>query len=499
MLIVWILLIVAACAVLVLLREFFALWVPLAFAINKQAAGRTALACKLYARVIATPCLLSDSVRRDARFRLSWLLMEEGRFDEAAALLRSSLQVRLPAAAESNIRQRLAEALEGAGHAGEAQEERDRAAKLLSGASDSAEKAMAEAGMLQKNQRFEAAYAAFERGLSQIPIANSEQRARVMTQLGLAAFNAGRPADAVRWSERAIALNPRGAVLMTALSTAGLGYAGLGKLEQSEQARLRALELATRAGNKDAAARYMAQVAETRRRRGQLVEAMQMCERALGLTVAARRSVYATQYEYLCNWGRFEEAATVLNQAQSAHGFPTPSAQQRMSAVFDCETALILAERGLPEQAPPHMAKGLAGLHTDTKTSARYQAGKVWILALIGQKQAARLEAERIEFSLDGFAVDRATQRIMLAALGRAWVELEDPARSLDCWQRYQALEPDPIMQPRGYYFVGECLRRLGDLPGAKAALQQAVDLNIDCHHAALARKRLAAWQQEEI
>ncbi len=474
-----------------LLREFGRIWVPLSLAINAQARGRHDAACRLYRIVIAKPTRLSEVAKRDARFRLSWLLMENGEYAEAVELLQTNLKARCAPTVESNARQRLAEALEGAGQMEAAEAERTRAGALLDATPNTAGKLLSEADMLSKQQKFTEAYAAYERGLVLVPSANTALRARVMAQLALSAFNCGQPQQAIQWGEQAVALKPGLTILLTAHSAAGLGYNALGQLEQAETHQTRALEIATNAGNQDSAARFTVQVAETRRRMGRLVEAMQMCEQAAGMSIRQRRSVYAVQYEILSNWGRFDEAAQVLEQAQRAQQFPTPSMQKRMQAVYVCETAMLFGERGLPEQGWPMLAEGLEGLRNDTKTATRFRAGGVWLLALLNRRDEVFAQAADVEAGMGDFAQDPATRRILIGNLGRAFHVLAEYERSLDCWRQYLALSPDPVLQPRGYYYAGSCLYHLGDTNEAKAMLEKALAFGIDTVDANRARRLL--------
>jgi tetratricopeptide (TPR) repeat protein len=170
--------------------------------------ARKEAAARLFQVVLAKPALFGIRVKREARFRLAWLRMERGEHEAAAELLRENLTARVPLAVEANTRQRLAEALEGAGQVEAAEAERRRVGELLTGAKDDAERLLSEAKMLNSQQRFAEAYAALERGLAQIPEANSAARAKTMVQLANTAFNAGKPEETIRWGEMALQLKP---------------------------------------------------------------------------------------------------------------------------------------------------------------------------------------------------------------------------------------------------------------------------------------------------
>ncbi len=488
----WVLLFLVILTVCVLAREFWALWVPYAAATSLVARGRKDAARRVFERVIATPTLLSKGVRHEARFRLSWLFMENGHYEEAVTLLQTCLQRPLKPAVAANIRQRLAEALEGAGRAGEAQAERVLAGSVLAGAATDAEKLLAQAAMLNKQQKYQEAYAAYEAGLALIPAANKLVRAKVLVQLALAAYNMGEPQQTIDRAEQAIALQPELTIHMTAHSAAGLGYVSLGQLDRAEEHRTKALEMATRAGNKDASARYMVQLAEVQRRRGKLMEAMQLCQQAASLTVKERRSVYAVQYEILSSWGRFEEAADALEQMQRAQGFPTPTMQKRIQAVTYCEKALLLAELDQPEQALATMQEGLADLSNDHKLTTRFEAGRAWIQALLGQADEARAQMRDLEARLPDFAQDPGTQRIVYGALGKACFALNDYAQGVTFWQRYLDCSPDPVMMPYACYHQAMCLLRMDDKTGAQRLLEQAVAFNLDTNGSRRAQRQLA-------
>jgi hypothetical protein len=56
-----------------------------------------------------------------------------------------------------------------------------------------------------------------------------------MMRLVLSSYNAGRPADTVRWAEAVIELAPNYAARVGARRMAAAGYRGLGRLDEAER------------------------------------------------------------------------------------------------------------------------------------------------------------------------------------------------------------------------------------------------------------------------
>lgn len=455
----WFLLLGVVCLLLFLGLRAWKARLLCALAVSAAARGHKEIVCKLFERVLALPTPGGARLKRGARYQLSWLRMERGEYEAAAELLRVNLQARLSPEEEVNTRQRLAEALEGAARTEEAEAERRQANALVGQAEKGAGLLLAQAGMLNREQRFAEAYAAYREALDQLPPTNRPARLTTLLPLALTAFHTGLPEETITWGETALPLATMPPMQMQAHSVLGLGYATLGRLEEAETHRLKALELAVQLKNRDQVARYMAQLAEVQARRGHLVEAMQRCEQAKALSVTERRLIYSVEIECLKAWGRFEEALVVLEQAQQARGFPTPSAEQRMRAAFSSECAVLKAELGDPEVSLIENRKALDGLQADAKLTAQYRANQVWFLALLGRREEVVAEAEEVEALLADFAGARGTQLSGYGALGRAFFVLADYSRSAVYWQRYLDLKPDPVSLPKALYFLGEGLR----------------------------------------
>ncbi|MBC7529161.1 MAG: tetratricopeptide repeat protein, partial [Chthonomonadaceae bacterium] len=92
---------------ILLVREFFGFWLPFAVATNLVSKGKKEPAIRLFRKIMEGSPLLSATVQGEARYRLSWLMMEKGNYEDAVTLLREMLKRRQSKATESNVRQRL--------------------------------------------------------------------------------------------------------------------------------------------------------------------------------------------------------------------------------------------------------------------------------------------------------------------------------------------------------------------------------------------------------
>jgi tetratricopeptide (TPR) repeat protein len=463
-------------------------------ALNAVTTGRKESARRLMERLIVRRTWLADALRSDVRFRLSWLHMERGEYPAAVELLQQALKERrCKPAVEANFRQRLAEALEGAGQTDTAEAERRSVLMLLEGAAINAERLLSEAEMLNRQQRFADAYTVLERALPMIPSWDKENQAKTRVQLALAAFNKGENDEIIRWGEEALTFPSSRPIQTLAHSIAGLGYASQGRLEEAELHRRRALDMATEIGNHDQIAKYKAQVAEILRRRGNLTEAMQLCEETRPLSVAERRSVYSVEYECLKDWGRFEEALDTLNALRRSQSFPTPSAARRMAAVYDAAQAVLYLELGRPSEALPLLDGAIVALTNDSKLNLIYRGNRVWARAASGRQEETQTEAQRIAEQLPEFASSRGTQLDILYSLGRAYLVQENYTYSLACWEQYLEQKPDPVNRPTGLYYAALCHLKQGRTDSALSLLHQVIESGLDRYSVRLAQKQLEA------
>ena len=412
-----------------IVREVLRYWVMFALAGNYVKQGRTKSAIIFYRKVLLGSTMFSGSVQREARSRLSWLMMAQGNYEEAATLIQELLAGRRTKAEEAHIRHRLAEALDGAGEHEAAEHERVCASELLDEAEESVEKLVVKASLLNTQQRYAEAYATLELALPKIT--NPALRAQTMVQLSLAAFESGKTEAIVRWGEEALTLQPDHTIRSLAHDLCGMGYASEGNLDEAERHRQLRLEIEQKTGNGDKIAECMAQLATIKQRRGDIDGAMRLCSEARELSIVSRKHVYAQEIECLKSRGQFSEAMETLGIVRRMQGLPTPSAQKRMEAVYSAEEATLQLELGELEVALVQNDKALAGVLNDTKLTLQYNAVRVLILARLKRQEEAESLIGMIEKQLPEYLETRGLLIEIYAILGRALLDLAQPEKSL--------------------------------------------------------------------
>jgi len=436
--------------------------------------------------VVATPSFL-EALKDRPRYQLAGFYLLEGRHPEVVALCRSLL-ARGPAPAfEAHVRRRLADSLEALGRPKEAEEERWTAEDLLKGAEESISRQLARGQGLERKQRYAEAIAEYERGLALDPA--REHRVVFKARLILAAFNAGRPEESVRWAEAAIADGADGVFLATAQRMAAVALGNLGRLEESEERWRQAHALAVAEGVPDAAGECLAHLADILRKRGRLVEALAATRRAAALGPKATRAALAVQGELFRVWGRFDEALAALRAPREP--LPIPANERRLEAVRDLDTAKLQAEAGRPEVGWDLLQGAFAVLGDDAKLGLTCDAAAAWVLAAMGRRDDAERARRHVESRLGEFDRARGTQLILHHSLGKAALALGDPGGAEVYWRRYLDLKPDPVNLPTAWFHLGECRLGLGDRPGARSAYREACAPGLDTHAARLARRRL--------
>lgn len=445
----------------------------------------------LLERAAAAPSLFGERARRGTRFLLAWYLMEEGEYERGAEQCRTILRRRLPRGFEAQVRQRLADCLEGGGDAGAASEERELGMARLEGGRDGPDELLARARALRQEGKHAEACDVTQQALAAMRPEPSLSRSRVLLHLALASFDAGRPADTVRFAEEALPGCSLSDMRVTAHKTAGIGYSSQGRLEEAEQHLQEAFIEARRAGMTELAASILAQLAGIRMNRGRIAEAVEAAERAAGLSLKARRQARMVESECLRLWGRHAEARTANEQARRAPGHAVPAAERRSQAILLLGLAWIEAEAGEPGAALDALHRASADLQGDVKLELYCIATAGWLMALAGRPDEARAQIEEAARRTADFADDVKTRELCLAMAGRARLALGEPAFARDAWEEYLRLEPVPVSRPTAHYHLGECHAQLGDVEAARAAWRAAVDLGIDTHFARQAKRRL--------
>ncbi len=451
-------------------------------------------------RVAATPSLLGASQKLLARSKLVGIYLPQGRHAEAAEHCRANLASLATARArhsadfpalEADIRRRLADCLDGLGKTDEAQEQRQLAAACVDRAPDDALRHLTRGILLEREHRYADACTAFEEALSCVPDSDRPARIECMSHLVIACFNSGRPTESLRWAEQVIALGASGTHLCAAHRMAGVACGNLGRLEESEDHCRRACDVAAGEGKAGEMGQILGRLADIQRKRGKLVEANEAYIQVAAVDPKAVRMAIAVQSQVLRELGRFDEALEVLGRYGDTPKLAIPAHERRIRAVLALDTSRIEAECGRADDAWAHIEEARAELANDAKLGLKCEGAVSWVLAARGLADDSQRVAGEVEARLPEFERDPSTCRGIMYDLGMAACTRGDHESGERCWSRYLELSPDPVHQPTALYFRGECRQHRGDAPGAIADFRQASAMNIDSHHAQLARHAL--------
>ena len=440
--------------------------------------------------VVATPSLLGDFIRVDARHDLMRLAHMEALHETVAAqgfaILRHD---RVPHGIRAEVRRRLAEALEGLGRFDEAAEQRRLGVADLKVAEKDPSWYVSRGRQLAAERDFNGACRAYELGLEATPDGDRDTRALLTLHLANALFMAGRIEESARRAEEATGLVTDFEQLYSAHRQAGASYGTLGLLEQAKVHRQRAVELAEAAGQRDKLADALADLAELERKQGHLANALAACDRAAA--IKPTRHVEGVRYEILRSWGRFDDAFAANLRASEIDPNPAPRTEQMMQGIYAYGRAFLRMEQGRLDEVPTLLEAAAERVRGDAKLTVWCDAAQTRFAALAGRRDDALRGLDRVERRQDEFAQDRNTRAVIFSSLGRAALALGEYDRALGYWQQYLELPPTPVDAPIAYYHLGEALRGLGDEPAARARYQQAVDTGLDTYHARLAEERL--------
>jgi hypothetical protein len=153
--------------------------------------------------------------------------------------------------------------------------------------------------------------------------------------------------------------------------------------------------------------------------------------------------------------------------------------------------SLVEAELGRWDRAEEYLLQITPSMNTDPKIGLMIEGALAWLHAGLGRREPARNHLARAEARLADFPDERSTRLGVLALLGRAALLLDDHALAEHLWLSFFDAGPYPGLSPTGFYYLGEARLGLGQVDGARVAFERAVALEIDTHHARLARRRL--------
>jgi tetratricopeptide (TPR) repeat protein len=427
-----------------------------------------------------------------ARLDLGHNERHAGRHEEAEATYRSILrdrEGRLEPDFESVVRQGLADAIEALGRDEEAAAEREAAAVVLKGTDETVTSLRAQAQLLGRQHRHADAVALYERALELTPSWATVVRSEILINLVLSSYNAGRPADTVRWAEALIEHDPDYAARHGARRMAAHGYHGLGRPDEAErQARL----AAETAPSADQLADSLATLADYAMKRGDLEEGRRLAgeaERALPGRKRAPWAVIAAIEELR---GDYDEAIRALEHSTTIPMGHIPAVGRRADARADMELAALHAEAGRCDEALALIDRAAAEAARHPKLSIVLHSTAALVLALAGRRDEAM---DRIELADDGrraIPEDGNAHHGALALIGRAALLIGDPELAEAFLGESLDRGAQPVYRPYLWYHLAECRRRLGDLAGGREVDREAASTSFGTQWERLARERLA-------
>jgi len=441
--------------------------------------------------VVNTP--FAGSIKILARFLLALNNQVATNYAQAEALYRAILrdgEGDLDPGFESVLRQHLADTVEAMGRPEEAAAERKQAAASLRDTKETALGLQAQGRLLEREHRYAEAYATFERALALASPNPKAVRSELMMQLVLSSFNAGRPADTVRWAEAVIEYDPQGPVIDMARRMAAVGCSNMGRLDDAERHVRVAIELAPTAEKR---AESLALLGDYVMRRGDLDGAVRIAREADAILPGRKRIPWIIIGVVEKERGRLEEAIRALEHANTIPMGHIPAMNRRATAVIQKDLAILYAEldradaaRALIRQAEPDFAG-------DSRLSITLDASAALVHALLHERDQSIARIAASEGGRKKLPGDSSTHRGALYLLGKAALVLDDPERCEFFYRAYLELKPDPLYHPCACYHLASCRRRLGDLTGAHELDTKAASTRYGTRWERLARERLEA------
>jgi tetratricopeptide (TPR) repeat protein len=196
-------------------------------------------------RVVARPLWLGRGAKRSVRIKLVQLYRERGRFTEAVNLGRSTLaRFRMSAVLEHLVRLELALCLDRLGRDSEARAQLERVSSCLNAEPANALGWLVRGRFLDTREQYDDAIAAYEHILSFSLFDRKSVQNETRLRLAVACVNAGRPTEAIRWAEFALAHEPTSSGKFLLHRAAAMAYGMLGRPDGEERHKVGCMVLA---------------------------------------------------------------------------------------------------------------------------------------------------------------------------------------------------------------------------------------------------------------
>ena len=345
-----------------------------------------------------------------------------------------------------------------------------------------------EGKLLDRQHRYAEAVELYEKALELARPDQKAVRTSILMHLTLSSFNAGRPADTVRWAEAAIAMAPDGP-LSRARRMAAVGCSNLGRLDAAERHVRDAIERAP----SDDQRRIAGPPGRLRDARGDLDEAERIAHEAEAVLPGKKRMPWIVIGTIEKLRGNDEEAIRALDHAKTIVMGHIPAMTRRADAAIDKELAILHAELGHGDDALALIVGAESEFAGDAKLVVSLDAAAALVHALGHKRNRALARIASAEEGRARVPQDGTTQRAVLYLLGRAALLLDEPRRAEGFLREYLDRGPDPVFHAYAWYHLGGCRRMLGDESSGRDCDRKAASTRFGTLWERLARERLAA------
>jgi tetratricopeptide (TPR) repeat protein len=427
-----------------------------------------------------------------ARRRLMELYMGRGRhadaIDQGRALVKLGI---LTSDFEARVRLDIAYCFDCLGRYAEAEEGRRGAEDCLDGRPEGYLGWRVQGELLVGKRRFRAAAEAYERAMELSPPEDRVGREWILRLLAVASSNTGRYEETIGWAEQLLSADPSAGGRYLAHWLAGECSLHLLRLDEAELHCRRAHEAAVQQGDARKVSAGLALSAELHLARGGLAEAEALCLEAESCCPGASREALVSHTLVLWLRGLYAEALARVEEAGRVGRIDDPPAERWAQALLKRIMAALKAELGRLDEARADLREAAAELGSDPRHSLATEAVSLWLRALRGDREETIRRSDLLLRALEERDPDPVTWSLSLENMGRALLEIGECEQARSCWERLLERAHLPVSEPIGYYYLGECHSRLGNLEGALEAFRRATASGIDSHHARLAAERL--------
>jgi tetratricopeptide (TPR) repeat protein len=449
---------------------------------------------------LASPRVHDPEAIAQARHRLMQLYKARKHYEAAIDQGRKILkQSGLTHAFESQVHLEIAVCLDFLGRDEEAKAEIEAADECLDNRPEDRLGWLVQGRLHDWRKRYHEAAEAYNHALQETPPEDTKARIETLLRLAIASFNAGAIREMLRATEQAVEEGASGPQLISVHNLAGVAASNLVQLDESQQHRQRAYELAVGSEDDQKVSDCLGLLAELELLRGNLPKGEELALEAESICPDSARMAILNHALVLRCQGRTEAALERMEQARRICAFPSSAGERRMQAAYKKSIAVYKAELGRLDEAWTDLREAVSELGKEPRLGLTCEAAWIRLLALQGEHDEAIRRADSLLQALDERQADATTRMECLDWIGRALFEIGEYERSRSCWESELAGAHPPIEEPLALYYLGECHQHLGDPAGALEAFRRAAALGIDSHHAMLAAQRISELSSEPM